>query len=127
MLIRYKKNSEKIAMGLLSFMPEEKKDVKKLQHTVKEYETNPDWHLYLWKEDDILGAIGLRIEDGINAVIQHVSVNPSHRNSGIGKKMVHEINRMYQDKYAVCAEESTQEFYNKCDDQLDEVSEVDKK
>lgn len=114
MLIRYKKNLEKIAMGLLSFMPEGK-DVKKLQATIKEYETNPDWHLFLWKDEDILGAIGLRIEDGINAVIQHITVNPSHRNSGIGKQMVHEINKLYQDKYAVCANENTQQFYAKCE------------
>ncbi|SDQ53166.1 riboflavin biosynthesis RibT protein [Virgibacillus subterraneus] len=115
MLIRYKKNQEKIAMGLLSFMPEEK-DVKKLQQTIKEYETNPDWHLYLWKEEDIIGAIGIRVEDDINAVVQHISVNPSHRNSGIGKKMVNEINNMYKSKYAVCPDDKTQQFYNKCTD-----------
>ncbi|WP_164668720.1 GNAT family N-acetyltransferase [Virgibacillus doumboii] len=115
MLIRYKKNQEKIAMGLLSFMPEEK-DVKKLQQTIKEYETNPDWHLFLWKEEDVLGAIGVRIEDDINAVVQHISVNPSHRSMGIGKKMVNEIKNMYEDKYAVCADDMTQQFYNKCDE-----------
>ncbi len=115
MLIRYKKNLEKIAMGLLSFMPEEK-DVKKLQQTIKEYETNPDWHLFLWKEEDILGAIGIRVEDDINAVVQHISVNPSHRNSGIGKKMVDEVNNMYKNKYAVCPDDMTQQFYNKCSD-----------
>lgn len=119
MLIRYKKNLEKIAMGLLSFMPEEKKDVKKLQQTIKEYETNPDWHLYLWKEDDVIGAVGVRIDNEINAVIQHVSVNPSHRNLGIGKKMVHEVSKLYQEKYAVCADEDVQEFYNKCADSED--------
>ncbi|RYG73649.1 N-acetyltransferase [Lentibacillus lipolyticus] len=115
MLIRYKKNHEKIAMGLLSFMPEEK-DVKKLQQTIREYEANDDWHLFLWKEEDVIGAIGIRIEDDINAVIQHISVNPSHRNSGIGKKMVNEINQLYGDKYAVCADDKTQPFYNKCSD-----------
>lgn len=113
MLIRYKKNLEKIAMGLLSFMPEEKKEVKKLQQTIKEYESNPDWHLYLWKEDDVIGAIGVRIDNEINAVIQHVSVNPSHRNLGIGKKMINEVNKLYQDKYAVCAADDVQSFYNK--------------
>jgi len=114
MLIRYKKNLEKIAMGLLSFMPDEKKDVKKLQQTIKEYEINPDWHLYLWKQDDdVLGAIGVKIEDGINAVIQHLSVNPSHRNLGIGRKMVKEINRLYKDKYAVCTVDAIQQFYDK--------------
>ena len=39
MLIRYKKNLEKIAMGLLSFMPDEKKDVKKLQQTIEDVGT----------------------------------------------------------------------------------------
>lgn len=115
MLIRYKKNFEKIAMGLLSFMPEEK-DVKKLQHTIKEYNTNPDWHLYLWKEeDDILGAIGLRIENNLNAVVQHITVNPSYRNIGIGKKMVQSIKKQYQHKYAVCADDLTQDFFSKTD------------
>lgn len=113
MLIRYKKNQEKIAMGLLSFMPVEK-DVKILQKTMKEYETNPNWHLYLWKEDDdIVGAIGLQIPDDINVVIQHISVNPSHRNIGIGKKMISRIKEMYGEKYDVCANELTQHFFHK--------------
>lgn len=119
MLIRYKKNHEKIAMGLLSFMPEER-DVKVLQKTIKEYETNPDWHLYLWKEEaTVLGAIGLKIEDEINVVIQHISVNPSYRNVGIGKKMIQEIKRLYEDKYAVCANNVTQQFFNKCNDEVE--------
>ncbi|TFJ93770.1 GNAT family N-acetyltransferase [Lentibacillus salicampi] len=116
MFIRYKKNYEKIAMGLLSFMPEEK-DVKKLQQTIKEYETNPNWYLFLWKEEDVLGAIGVRIENDIDAVVQHISVNPSHRNSGIGKKMVKEVQNMFGDKYAVCADEITQQFLNKSIDE----------
>ncbi|QKY69239.1 GNAT family N-acetyltransferase [Lentibacillus sp. CBA3610] len=124
MFIRYKKNYEKIAMGLLSFMPEEK-DVKKLQQTIKEYETNTDWHLFLWKEEDVLGAIGVRIENDINAVVQHITVNPSHRNSGIGKKMVEEIQNMYGDKYAVCANESTQQFLNKCTEDTQQNDEND--
>ncbi|GAB4073541.1 GNAT family N-acetyltransferase RibT [Barrientosiimonas marina] len=116
MLIRYKKNYEKIAMGLLSFMPEGK-DVKKLQQTIKEYETNPNWYLFLWKEEDVLGAIGVRVENDLNAVVQHVSVNPSHRNSGIGQKMVKEIETMFDNNYAVCADELTKSFLNKCIDE----------
>lgn len=48
MLIRYKKSFEKIAMGLLSFMPNEK-DLKQLQQTIKDYETDTDRQLFLWK------------------------------------------------------------------------------
>jgi len=113
MLIRYKKDLEKIAMGLLSFMPEEK-DVKVLQHTIKEYETNPDWHLYLWKDDDVLGAIGVKIEEDSKVVIQHITVNPSHRNLGIGKKMICAIKALYKDKHTICANDITDRFYKKC-------------
>ena len=85
MLIRYKKTFEKIAMGLLSFIPNEK-DLKKLQQTIKEYETNDKWHLFLWKEnDDIIGIIGAKEQDGQLLEVQHISVNPSHRMQGVGK------------------------------------------
>ena len=62
MLIRYKKTFEKIAMGLLSFMPTEK-DLKKLQFTIKEYETVENLQLFLWKEEDIIGLIGVQMND----------------------------------------------------------------
>lgn len=118
MLIRYKKNVKKIAMGLLSFMPDEKKDVKKLQEYIQEYESNPDWHLYLWKdkEDDILGIIGVRIDNEVNVVIQDLSVNPSHRNMGIGKKMINEINQLYGKKYTIFPTEEIKDFYKKYED-----------
>lgn len=113
MLIRYKKDFEKIAMGLLSFMPEEK-DVKVLQQTIEEYEENSDWHLYLWRDEDILGIIGIKTDDNQKVTIQHISVNPSHRNAGIGKNMVQAIKRLYEDKYTICSDELTSSFYNKC-------------
>lgn len=114
MLIRYKKSMEKIAMGLLSFMPKQK-DVKKLQHTIQEYADNENWHLYLWRQnDDILGAIGLKITDQMSAIIQHISVDPSHRNLGIGKSMVKEVKKRYESEYEVLANKYIQTFFTKC-------------
>lgn len=115
MLIRYKKSFEKIAMGLLSFMPEEK-DVKKLIHTIKEYEENEDWQLYLWKEnDDLLGAVGVGIDqENHSVVIQHITVNPSYRQQGIGHKMVNEIRQLYEDNHEIIANDLTESFLNKC-------------
>lgn len=52
MLIRYKKSFEKIAMGLLSFMPNEK-DLKQLQQTIKDYETDTDRQLFFGKRTRI--------------------------------------------------------------------------
>jgi riboflavin biosynthesis RibT protein len=75
MLIRYKKTFEKIAMGLLSFMPTEK-DLKKLQFTIKEYETEENLQLFLWKEEDIIGLIGVQMnDDDSELMIQHISYN----------------------------------------------------
>ncbi|PKR78897.1 N-acetyltransferase [Halalkalibacillus sediminis] len=113
MLIKYKKSFEKIAMGLLSFMPEEK-EVKKLQTTIKEYESNDSWKLFLWKEEDILGAIGVRLEDE-KMVVQHISVTPSHRGQGIGKKMVQAVKEQYDSKYIITANENTERFFQSCD------------
>ena len=114
MLIRYKKDFEKIAMGLLSFMPEEKRDVKKLQQTMKAYEENSNWQLFLWRDEDILGAIGIRFEDDTHIIIQHVTVNPSHRNMGIGKKMIDAIHLQFEGKYTIKADHLTEGFYKLC-------------
>ncbi|WP_408006584.1 GNAT family N-acetyltransferase [Pseudalkalibacillus sp. A8] len=117
MLIRYKRTYEKIAMGLLSFMPNQK-DVKKLQQTVKQYGTEPDHQLFLWKEgEDIIGIIGLKMKDG-TAELQHVSVNPSHRHQGIGKKMVDALKRILKDDYHLTATEETSSFLEKCEEQV---------
>src|SRR5690625_7447098 len=113
MLIRYKKDFEKIAMGLLSFMPEEKRDVKKLQQTMKAYEENSNWQLFLWRDEDILGAVGIRLEDDMHVIIQHISVNPSHRNTGIGKKMIEEIQTQFGDKKHIQDENLSVHFINK--------------
>lgn len=114
MLIRYKKTFEKIAMGLLSFMPNEK-DLKKLQLTMKEYETEENWQLFLWKEEDIIGLLGVLFHNEENTIeIQHISVNPSHRYQGVGKRMVKSLREMYADKVIV-PNENTAPFIEKCD------------
>ena len=78
MLARYKKMFKKIAMGLLSFMPNEK-DLQKLQMTMNQYETEQDHQLYFWKEEEgIIGLIGVLFLDKHLIQIQHISVNPSH-------------------------------------------------
>ncbi len=114
MLIRYKKTFEKIAMGLLSFMPSEK-DLKKLQLTMKEYETEENWQLFLWKEEDIIGLLGVLYNNDANSLmIQHISVNPSHRSQGLGKKMVKALKEMYPDK-EIISNDNTAAFIEKCD------------
>lgn len=113
MLIRYKKTFEKIAMGLMSFMPTEK-DLKKLQQTMKEYETEENRQLFLWKEEDIIGLIGAQYHRDTNALeILHISVNPSHRFQGVGKRMVNALKEMYPDK-SIISNKHTAAFIEKC-------------
>ncbi|PGZ99396.1 protein RibT [Bacillus pseudomycoides] len=113
MLIRLKKSYEKIAMGLLSFMPMEK-DIKRLQATMKDYEKNDNWQLYLWKEADaIVGIIGTVKQDEGVLEIKHISVNPSHRHMGIGTKMVQELQKMLPN-VTFCGNEQTSSFCEKC-------------
>ncbi|WP_339254869.1 GNAT family N-acetyltransferase [Sporosarcina sp. FSL W8-0480] len=94
MLLRYKKAYEKIAMGLLSYMPGEKV-VKKLQETIYKYENDEHWHLYLLKQgEDFIGLVGVVVDESSYTVI-HLSVNPSFRGEGIGTEMILKLAALY--------------------------------
>jgi len=119
MLIRYKKAFEKIAMGLLSFMPNEK-DIKKLTETIHSYENDDNWVLYLWKKnDEYVGIVGLVTDDNNIATIQHVSVVPSYRGEGVAKEMLQEVAELGQYE-SVRATEETRNFVQKCINCIDE-------
>lgn len=112
MLVRYKKSCEKIAMGLLSFMPQEK-NLTNLRHSMLRYEKNPSWQLYLLKvNESYVGLIGIEVEEDYFTV-HHVSVLPSHRGEGYGLMMVDKLQQMMLKKEMKTTEE-TDEFLAKC-------------
>lgn len=112
MLLRYKKTYEKIAMGLLSYMPGEK-NVKKLQETIHKYETEANWQLYLLKKDeDFIGLIGMEMEENYYTV-HHISMNPSFRGEGIGREMVAKLRTLFPKKECI-GTEYTEPFLKKC-------------
>ena len=112
MLLRYKKTYEKIAMGLLSYMPGDK-SVKKLQEAIQQYETDDNWQLYLLKkDDDFIGLVGIELGND-DYTLQHLSVNPSFRGEGIGKEMVTKLQALFPDKICKGTEE-TDSFIQKC-------------
>lgn len=95
MLIRYKKSCEKIAMGLLSLMPKEK-NIKNLCQTMKLYETDPNWQLYLLKKGDAyVGLIGLEMGED-EFTVHHISVLPSFRGEGLGRYMIEKVQVLMQ-------------------------------
>lgn len=112
MLIKYKGSYEKIAMGLLAYMPDEK-NVKKLQQTIKKYVEDPRWQLYLWKEEDIVGIVGITFLEDEKVQLNHISVNPSYREEGLGKKIIAALQELYKDN--VVPNVQTTLFFAKCD------------
>ncbi|HSI68089.1 MAG TPA: GNAT family N-acetyltransferase [Planococcus sp. (in: firmicutes)] len=112
MLYRYKKSFEKIAMGLMSFMPKER-ELKKLQQTMHMYEEKSGWQLYLWKKgDDFVGLLGVEVEEE-SFTVHHISVNPSHRGEGIGHAMIDKIQQLMQERTMLATDE-TEAFLKKC-------------
>ncbi|MCP1144231.1 GNAT family N-acetyltransferase [Lysinibacillus endophyticus] len=112
MLIRYKKPLEKIAMGLLSLMPQEK-DVKRLMETIQAYDQEDDWYLYLWKKDEeYIGIVGI-LDEGDTATIQHITVVPSYRGEGVAIAMLKELLKTSQFK-TLKANDDTRPFIEKC-------------
>jgi riboflavin biosynthesis RibT protein len=104
---------DKIAMGLLSFMPNQK-DLQKLQMTMNQYKTEQEHQLYLWKEEEgIIGLVGVLFVDQHLIQIKHISVSPSHRGNGIGKKMVKSLKELHPD-FRFIPDEYTAAFFNKC-------------
>ncbi|MGI2328263.1 GNAT family N-acetyltransferase [Planococcus sp. YIM B11945] len=112
MLLRYKKSAEKIAMGMLAFMPEER-DLKKLKQTMLLYQENPDWQLFLWKdEEDFIGLVGVEVgEDSF--MVHHLALCPSFRGEGVGHKMIAKIQQIMEPREMRGTHE-TQAFLNKC-------------
>ena len=112
MLVRYKKALEKIAMGLLSFMPQEK-DIKRLMETIQQYEQQENWMLYLWKRgEEYVGIVGVLVEETV-ATIQHITVIPSYRGEGIALKMLQELCDLGLFT-EIRANEETEPFIQKC-------------
>ena len=112
MLIRYKKTYEKIAMDLLSYMPEEQ-SAKMLQEKIQMYENDPTLELYLWKDgEDFIGLVGIEMEEETYTLID-IAVNPSFRGEGTGKEMVNGIAQRYPEKHCLSTK-LTQAFLDKC-------------
>ena len=118
-LTKYKKAYEKIAMGLLSFMPGEHQ-LKQLQKTMRTYEENPDWQLYLWKKgEDFVGLIGIEVDEH-SFTVRHASVNPSFRGEGIGQALVEKVQQLMEPR-EMRATPETEAFLAKCRESKDSL------
>ena len=79
MLVKYRKDYEKIAMGLLSFLPE-LRDYDQLASAIK-FSLDKNYQIYLWKDTEDNHFIGIIvIEVGEKYVlVRHLSFTPTDR------------------------------------------------
>ena len=98
MLYKYKKDYQKIAMGLLSFIAE-LKDISRLQSELKWYDAEDNRNLYLWKDDsnDFVGIVGIEENDDI-VIVRHITVSPPVRNEGVSFKILDDLQNLYSEK-----------------------------
>ncbi|GGL46783.1 GNAT family N-acetyltransferase [Sporolactobacillus putidus] len=114
MLIRYKKSYEKIAMGLLSFVPSEK-EIKVLLQTIRKYEEDEKWQLFLWKNgDDIIGVVGIHFKNDHEAEIEHISVNPSYRAQGVGRAIILALGTALGEDVRVVPSAAIKSYFENC-------------
>ena len=98
MLYKYKNDYEKIAMGLLSFIP----DLKEISHLKAEF----NWYcedenrvLFLWKNDhgDFVGILGVEVSEEI-LMVRHIAVSPANRQEGISFQMLDALVQLYPER-----------------------------
>lgn len=95
MLVKYKNDYKKIAMGLLSFIPD-LKDFSRLEAEIKWYQEDDSRALYLWKNNnsDFTGIIGIEISDDI-IMVRQIALSPSERNKDLYYEMLDELANLY--------------------------------
>ena len=79
MLVKYRKDYEKVAMGLLSFIPDFK-DLIHLQTEMQWYQSTEDHQLLLWRQGDgdFCGIIGIEVGSDF-ILLHHDSLSPEER------------------------------------------------
>lgn len=97
MLVPYRKNQQKIALGLLSFH----ENLKEHQNLLKElhiYDSSDKYQLYCYYHEgstNVQGIIGIELTSPI--ILHDISLNPSYRGEEIGFRMLDELQTMYPD------------------------------
>lgn len=79
MLVQYKKDYEKTAMGLLSFLPDFK-SLDNLKDEMKLNQEDNEFQLYLYRKDDsnIVGVLGTQNDENF-IIIRYLSLAPGFR------------------------------------------------
>ncbi|MGX4644988.1 MULTISPECIES: reductase [Holzapfeliella] len=95
MLIKYKNDYEKIAMGFLSYL-DDLKSVENLKEEMKLYQSKSEFVLYLYKEktNDFIGVLGVQEGAGF-VMVRYVSLSPNYRYTPYINDMLSELQYTY--------------------------------
>lgn len=95
MLVKYKNDYQKIAMGLLSFIPD-LKEFSRLEAEIKWYQDDENRVLYLWKDEnkDFTGIVGVEIGDDI-VMLRQIALSPSARDQDVCFDILDALNSTY--------------------------------
>lgn len=107
MLIQYKKDYEKIAMGLLSYLPDFK-NLSNLKDEIKLNQKNNDFELYLYRnrESNIIAVLGTQ-NDGDFIVVRYLSLAPGFREEKYQSRILRELKENNPDKQITSTPEWT--------------------
>lgn len=99
MLVEYKSDYQKIAMGLLSFVPD-LKDTKRLMAELEWYKKEDTRKLFLWRSqetNDFAAVIGIEEEDSV-VLVRHIAINPSYRNEKLSFRILQAVSERFLPK-----------------------------
>lgn len=98
MLIQYKKDYEKIAMGLLSYLPDFS-NLNNLKDEIRLNQEDNDFQLYLFRnqEMNIVGVVGTQIEKDF-VVIRYLSFAPGYREEKYQRRLMKELKENFPKK-----------------------------
>lgn len=98
MLVRYRKDYEKIAMGLLSFLPD-LRNYDQLANTIQ-FSLDNNYQIYLWKDTDnnhFIGIIIIEVGDEY-VLVRHLSFTPTERSGKNVYALLTAIHEQYSNK-----------------------------
>lgn len=98
MLIKYKKDFEKITMGLLSYLPDFK-NFKNLKDEIKLCEDDNDFVLFLYRnsEGNVVGVVGCQETENF-IVIRYLSLAPGFREDKYQEQIMQELTELNHHK-----------------------------
>lgn len=98
MLIQYKKDYEKTARGLLSYLPDFK-NIENLKEEIRLNEQDNEFVLFLYSnnQQNMVGVLGTQITNQF-IVIRYLSLAPGFREISYEQKILLELKKEYPDK-----------------------------